>query len=247
MKTENQIKYVINADDFGGYDAVNYAIDECFAKGLISQTTLMVTWECYGIAKYLAIEHGYFDRIGLHVSLTRGKSLTENIRKDKKLYYPNNFFSTYLFIKKHCFFFLSRKHKKLIKEEIDAQMAFYVKERYSLMHFDSHGHLHSFYSLYKIFIELGLKYHFRSVRIPLSTEKESFIAKILKNRVINAYRKNFIVVDTCSDIQYFITHEQSDSFEVMVHPNSNTLADYEEVAAKLLTSYGQPVSYSEIN
>lgn len=247
MKTENQIKYVVNADDFGGYDNVNYAIDECFAKGLISQTTMMVTWDCYGVAKYLAKEHGYFDKIGLHVSLTRGKSLTENIRLDNDLYYPNNFFSTYLFVKKHCFFILSKKHKRLIKEEIDAQMAFYVKEQYSLMHFDSHGHLHSFYSLYRIFIELGLKYHFRSVRIPLSTEKQSFIARILKNKVVKAYRKNFIVVDTCSDIQYFINHKQSNSFEVMVHPNNNTLMDYEKLATNLVKIYGQPINYSGIN
>ena len=76
------MKYVINADDFCGFNNVNQSIVDCFKRGLISQTTVILTckdWLEDGIK--LLKDNDLMSNVGLHVSLSRGYPLTEGIKR----------------------------------------------------------------------------------------------------------------------------------------------------------------------
>ena len=68
---------VINADDFGYSESVNKAISDCFEKGLINRTTIMVNMPQAEAASELARTNGFFDKVGLHINLTEGKALSD--------------------------------------------------------------------------------------------------------------------------------------------------------------------------
>ena len=68
---------IINADDFGYSDSVNNAIAECFQKGVINRTTIMVNMPQAANAAKLAREKGFFENVGLHINLTEGKALSK--------------------------------------------------------------------------------------------------------------------------------------------------------------------------
>ena len=67
---------ILNADDFGYSRSVNRAIADCFARGLINRTTIMVNMPFAEEAAQLAREGGFFDCVGLHINLTEGKALS---------------------------------------------------------------------------------------------------------------------------------------------------------------------------
>ena len=72
---------IVNADDFGRDEESTRAILECFRRGYINQTTLMVNMPCAEKAVVLAREAGFADKIGLHLNLTQGMPLTESIKR----------------------------------------------------------------------------------------------------------------------------------------------------------------------
>ena len=55
---------IINADDFGYSDSVNAAVAECFDRGLVNRTTIMVNMPCCEAAAETAKEHGFLIRWG---------------------------------------------------------------------------------------------------------------------------------------------------------------------------------------
>ena len=74
----------INADDFGkDLETIN-AIDFGFANHLINQTTIMINMGYIDYSKDLAIKNLYLNNVGLHLNLTEGMPLTENIKKYNK-------------------------------------------------------------------------------------------------------------------------------------------------------------------
>ena len=70
------MQWIINADDFGLSQEVNSAVVQCFRDGTIDRTTLLVNMPQTDAACALAREHGFFDRVGLHINLVEGTPLT---------------------------------------------------------------------------------------------------------------------------------------------------------------------------
>ena len=73
---------VRNADDFGKSTEINNAILTCFKDGLIDRTTIMVNMPGADEAAELAREEGFFDKVGLHLNLTEGEPLTDEIKQN---------------------------------------------------------------------------------------------------------------------------------------------------------------------
>lgn len=67
---------VINADDFGISSEVSRAIARCFLAGRVSSTTIIANMPRFEEACELAREHGFSDRIGVHLNLTFGPPLS---------------------------------------------------------------------------------------------------------------------------------------------------------------------------
>lgn len=238
--------YIINADDFGGYDNVNNKIISLLLKQAISQTTIMVN--CGPTTKeaiQLASTNGLKDKIGLHVSLTHGHPMS-NLIKGTSFSSENWLLNDFLSKKIH-YFFINRKLKKAIFNEIEAQMEFYNQCGFSLKHFDSHGNIHFYPAFYKIFIKAGLKHGFKTVRLPYLRKTKNPIINLMKIKISNAYKKAFKTIETGT-----VTLEDAlkinfstRSFEIMAHPKNNNPVE-DKLILECNKAFGIPHSYSDI-
>ena len=74
------MKLIINADDYGLWEHNSRAIAAAMKQGLITDTTMMATGEWFDEATSLAKEAGFADRIGIHLNLTEGEPLTDEMK-----------------------------------------------------------------------------------------------------------------------------------------------------------------------
>lgn len=139
---------LVNADDYGIDRNRTEAIRECFRRGILSSTTLMVNMSYCDEAVRLARADGFADKVGLHLNLTRGVPLTKNF----KLGSLNRFF-------------LTKGMRDAVREEVSAQMEKYKAYGLPMMHLDSHHHIHTYPSVLRIVLPLAKKYGFKTIRI----------------------------------------------------------------------------------
>ena len=76
---------IIHADDFGISESVSKCIAECFAKGWVSETSLMVNMPYADAAVELARRNGFAGKVGMHLNLSQGMPMTEEIRQFPRL------------------------------------------------------------------------------------------------------------------------------------------------------------------
>lgn len=218
------MKYIINADDFGRTETVNEAIAEGFRLGYLTRTTIMVNMPYCEAAVKLAMEKGFFDKVGLHINLTSGYPLTEEIRGSQNFCDADGNFTGKIFRDRKIRFILSESDKRAVAKEVRAQIEKYNKLGFTLKHADSHGHVHTFPALLGIVIKELEIAEFFSLRIStnLSSTGLKKIYKSVINKRINLFNKN------CCD--YFDAYKQvlkvKDQLreknlicEVMLHPN----------------------------
>ncbi|HBV03636.1 polysaccharide deacetylase [Mammaliicoccus lentus] len=72
------MKLIINADDFGYSNGVNYGIIDAFKNGILTSTTCLTNMPGFNHAIQLAKENPNLG-IGIHLTLTCGKPLTHNL------------------------------------------------------------------------------------------------------------------------------------------------------------------------
>ncbi len=216
------MKYVINADDCFGYDGVTEKIIEFLKCGLVSQTTAILTFQD-DLDRHvnLIFREGLEDKVGLHVSLTRGHPVSKEMSSSK--YSASNWLVNFILNKKTAFFFLPYKYKKAIEAEIDAQMRLYKKLGLKSFHFDSHGNYHCYFSLFKLFIKLGKKHGFETIRLPYAEHSKNILYRMIKNHIRNSFKKNFKTVEYATlTIDEALKYEGNESIEIMVHPSPDS-------------------------
>ena len=72
---------IINADDFGLNESCSKAISLAFERSLVTDTSIMTGGSYFDEAIRLAEKQGFSDKIGIHLNLTEGKPLTDDIKK----------------------------------------------------------------------------------------------------------------------------------------------------------------------
>ena len=184
----NNTAMIINADDFGYSESVNKAISDCFERGLINRTTIMVNMPCAEAAAATAKEKGFFDKVGLHINLTEGKALSAKCSASP-LCDENGYFKGTFHIPFKSRLYLPKAVRRAIFAEVEAQINKYIEMGFTLMHADSHNYTHSYLSVYSEVGKLLKKYNFKSTRISrnVSPEDFSFLFKLYKdifNRLI---------------------------------------------------------------
>ncbi len=212
-------KLIINADDFGYNSSLNAAIVSCFQKDIINSTTIMSNMEGFDEAVILARQHGFADKIGLHINLTEGKPLTD--MSGTGLVDKNGVFIMKAITNPLIFFSSATKNK--IKHEIREQYNKLVASGIHPTHFDSHQHVHILPPLVSLFIEFTKEKNqkIRIVTIPI--RKNFFI--IAFNLLLNMrFRRNKInFSDKFGNIGFFNYYLEKKNnfnpvFEIMVHP-----------------------------
>lgn len=222
---------VINADDFGYSGSVNQAIADCFERGLINRTTIMVNMPHAEEAAELAKKKGFFDKVGLHINLTEGKALSAECAASSLCDETGCFKGTF-HIPFKARLYLPKSVRRAIYAEAEAQIKKYLEMGFTLMHADSHNYTHSYFSVYSEVSKLLKKYNFRSTRISRNVlvEKVSLPFRIYKT-VFNHLIRNLRTSDKTKIhtekyfglIQEFMRCENKaeikDSLELMTHPD----------------------------
>lgn len=156
---------IVNADDFGKSKEVNRAIAECFEKGYIDRTTVMMNMPYVDEALEIAKSNGFESKVGIHFNLTEGRPLTEGIAKNPLFCDENGIFNAAFYKTTRLRLHMDRESIQNIFDELRAQFEKYVEYGFKLNHADSHHHVHTNYPVLKALKKLSLDYEFSSVRL----------------------------------------------------------------------------------
>lgn len=221
----NQTKIIINADDFGYDESHTTGIIKAFELGLISNTTVMVNMPFFDESCRLAEKYGIKDKVGLHLNLVEGTPLTKEIQscstfcdKDGKLHglWRTSVLKTSI---------LNKYEKSLLKQEIIAQFTLFEQKGFSLKHFDSHGHSHTYFSVWKLLLSIlkDKKYDY-TVRLAknLFDAKASSLKTIYKKAINKKIPNKMRCSNYFTDIKGYLKnasllHDDS-IIEIMCHP-----------------------------
>lgn len=226
---------IVNADDFGISQEVNKAIALAFSKGMINRTTLMVNMPYAAEAMEIAKREGFISKVGIHLNLTAGRPLNEELSKDAVMCDEKGQFTADFARNMKTRFFLPKATSRRVIEEIRLQLQAYGDLGGSLWHMDSHHHVHTDPSVWKAVMVGAKTFTVSSVRLGRNMYKGGnplmHVYKWILNKSINSFSKkksnyfgsmqdyqNWIKGMEKSQIQDFIAKNQ---VEIMVHPMFN--------------------------
>lgn len=155
---------IVNADDFGRDECATRAIAECFRRGWIHRTTLMVNMPFAEEAVAIARQEGFMDKVGLHLNLTEGRPLSDEMIRSR-------------FCDRTGCFNLMRNLRNAIRPfgfrtcdalraEIIAQIGKFKGFGLPLLHCDSHHHVHSWLPVASVVLPILKHAGVLSVRRP---------------------------------------------------------------------------------
>lgn len=124
------VQIIVNADDFGFSEAVNYGILKAFEKGIVTSTSIMANMPGFDHAVELAKQHPDL-HIGVHMNVTCGKPLLES---EQTLTNEKGYF-----IRNHE----EEASDEELYAEICAQIEKVKNAGLVIDHLDSHHHIHT--------------------------------------------------------------------------------------------------------
>ena len=215
---------IINADDFGISPDVNRAVCECFSNYMITSTTLMVNMPFCDEAVCLAKERGFDERVGIHLNLTSGQPLTDDIRHFEVFCDKDGMFNAAFQKNTATRLRLTKEESNVMGKEIEAQLIKYVRYGLPDHHLDSHHHVHTNASVYKVLSPLIKKYGIRSVRLSRNMyDRMSFLKALYKKRYNRSLsRSGVFTTDYFGSFKdYSMCYDnlpENCLAEIMVHP-----------------------------
>ncbi len=218
---------IVNADDLGLNESINSAICEAVAKGIVDRTTLLVNMEAAQAGMELAGENGFADRVGLHLNLTSGKPLTDSVAADRIMCNGSGEFTAEFARDLKTRFFLPKSTVKNVEAEIRAQFDRYRELGGTLWHIDSHHHVHTDPSIWRILKRVIPDYPVTSVRLGRNMYRGGnplmHIYKHLLNASIRRFcKKRCDLFGSAADYEQFFKTDgalaRRYDIEVMVHP-----------------------------
>ena len=221
------MRYLLNADDFGGTEAINEAIVDGFDRGFLSRTSVMVNKPAFDQALRLAEEHRFKEKVGLHLNLTSGKPLTEPIRHISTFCRESGSFNGKIFRSKRLKLFLLAKEREAVRIEISAQIEKFLQSGFVCKNADSHGHIHTFPSLQPVVLKTMAEYGFDSVRISANLHRKGLFRlgkRILNIRLFHFNLRHGNKVLFFDSLQAVLAREaklnaRKGICEIMLHPN----------------------------
>lgn len=155
----------VNADDFGLSPEVNAAVRECFNKGTIQRTTIMMNAPYANDAIEMAKAEGFADRVGLHLNLTSGKPLSRLCINTLLCGNDGNFCNLFYCVNRGSRYYLSKKLREAVAAECRAQIKSYTDAGLKLAHLDGHHHVHTNPSVFRILLPILKEFNFRTIRV----------------------------------------------------------------------------------
>lgn len=215
---------IVNADDFGISENVNKAIIDCFNQGLCSSTTIMPNMPHFEHAVQLAHKSGISEScVGIHLTLTEGKPLTDKIRLTTKFCNSNGYFKKDMFTIEKILY-LSSEEKDALVTEIRAQINRCRENNIKLTHLDSHHHVHSILPLLKIIYGICKVEDIPYVRQANNIYSNSRLRLIYNELFINSFLrvKGVLLTQGFCDLNSYervlCGKNSFNNLEIMIHP-----------------------------
>ncbi len=213
----------MNADDFGLDEKTNLAIVQAYQKKMISHTTMLANMEGFEHAMQL-ISNSQIDKkdIGIHINLTQGRPLTEEISNDTFFCSKGSFHGN---IRRKPIFFLNANRRRLVSNEIVAQIDRLNNNGIVVRHLDGHHHIHTEWAVFKAIEKVIKSRGIRSVRI----SRTEFVFKYSLRKLLVKYYKSlfnfyirhqgFITTKCMGEITDYqnISSNNNNSIEIMTH------------------------------
>ena len=209
-------KILIIADDLGIDSLTNERITDCFEKGLISSTSVMVTMPGFEEAVQWYKRQSLEPKLGIHLDLDGGKPVSDAFRTaygDKKLFYPGGRLTA------------DRKYLEILEQELDAQIQKLINSGIALHHIDSHHHKHTNWPVAKIVVRLAKKFGGVRIRVAGNVLYPSAFHKQVYRSLLNNYFKKHSNpqnhIPNFARLEKFMAVNPSingDSIELMTHP-----------------------------
>ena len=244
---------IINADDFGLSASVNKAIINSFDNGIVNSATLMANMPGFDEAVELAYKNNITNKLGIHLTLTEGEPVTTEAVMGELYNKHNSNIKKY----KRKLFFLSKREKKIIYDELAAQISKVRNARIKITHIDTHLHTHEVWTVTQIIFELLRSYEIPSMRIlnnlNRSTSYYNAAYRNFINKIIKAKRLNYSdYFGNQAEATWQLEHDPKlfykQKLEIMVHPDYNhngdlidkikdkeVIFDYPEILSRELT------------
>lgn len=215
---------IINADDFGFNENKTRAILSAWKQGIVTRTTAMANMPYFEQAMKMAKDEGLIEKVGLHFNLAEGRPLTDELRACRIICDENGELTAGWHCNLKTRLVLPRSAKRAIAAEAKAQMQRFLDCGGKLMHFDSHYHVHTDFSVASAMFPVARQFGFRTTRLSRTLAVDGGAVKQLYKALFNRYAKMAIGVDadeftdfegfarTCKDLS------ESTRVEVMVHP-----------------------------
>lgn len=211
---------IVNADDFGGSNLINRAIIDSFKAGIISSTTIMANMPGFEEASELAHENGIIKKVGIHLNISQGKPLTNDIQK-MNVFCDNDGVFSY---QRRSFRHFTAAEKRALANEVTAQIQRCRRNGLSLTHADSHEHIHTDWPLFSIISKVLIEQKIKFVRISRNMGDIRGLKKLYKmgfNFRLGTlgFRKTDYFGDV-NALEFLIKSDPSPnkSIEIMVHP-----------------------------
>jgi predicted glycoside hydrolase/deacetylase ChbG (UPF0249 family) len=221
------LKLIINADDFGYSQNINKAIIKTFEKNLCSSATIMANMPGFEEAVELIKNNKVEDKIGIHLVLTEGKPLTNAIKKHKIFCDEMGNFN----YSRNKTILLSQDEKIVLAKEIESQIDRCRKFGLPLTHLDSHHHVHTELNIFNVVKKILIAKKIKYIRLSRNCGNNISGLKRVYKFFFNEYI-NFLGLKKTAyfgSIEDFIFMQKKLSlkkkisvFEIMVHPILNS-------------------------
>ena len=133
------MKYlIINGDDYGMNERCSRAVAQAFREGVITDTTMMANGAYFDEAVSLAVKQGFVNNIGVHLNVTEGNPLTEEIRHIPDFVTDGHFHKGYVRRPRP----LSNAEQAAVYAELSAQVHKIRSAGIRVTHADSHHYIH---------------------------------------------------------------------------------------------------------
>ena len=154
---------IVTADDFGLHEAVNEAVQQASAAGVLTAASLMVAAPAAADAIRRARELPDL-RVGLHLVLADGSAM---LRPDliPALADGAGRMNSRMFVN-GVRFFASRKVRRQLEAEIRAQFSAFARTGLDLDHVNVHKHFHLHPTLLEMLLKIGRDFGVPAVRVP---------------------------------------------------------------------------------
>lgn len=209
---------IVNADDFGLTESCTRAIAEAFRQGLISSTTACANGEAIEAAYQIAVENDFLRCVGIHINLTEGSPLTEEMKTDPFFCENGVFRGRINRLKKP-----SKQTLAHLEAEVIAQIERLKAIGFPISHADSHHHIHTSVFLIGTIEKILKRYGITKIRLHRNFGAIRFYKKIVKNRFNKGLQKNGFVttqkMGSFADLQAMPEIAKAYLTEIMVHPD----------------------------